>query len=66
MVAGIQHEFPLRRYRQMQGHLAAQELRIQQERVRESQRRIDPGGCVMRQLSSINRRVYRVNGPLAL
>ena len=31
-----------------------------------SQRRVDPGGCVMRQLSTINHRIYRVNGPLAL
>ena len=66
VVAGIQHQFPLCGYRQMQGHLAAQGLRIQQGRVRESQRRVDPGGCLMRRLSSINRRVYRVNGPLAL
>ena len=64
IVAGIQHQFPLCGYWQMQGHLAAQGLRIQQKRVRERQRRVDPGGCAMRQLSSINRRVYRVNGPL--
>ena len=65
VVARIQQQFPFCGNRQMQGHLAAQGLRIQQKRVRESQR-VDPGGCVMRQLSSINRRVYRVNGPLAL
>ena len=52
-------------YRQMQGHLTAQGIRVQQGRVRESQRRVDPGGCIMRRLSSINCRVYRVNGPLA-
>lgn len=66
IVAGIQQQFPFCGYRQMQGHLAAQGLRIQQERVRESQKRVDPGGCVMRQLSSINRRVYRGNCPLGL
>ena len=66
IVASIQEEFPLGGYRQMQGHLKAQGLRVQQGRVRESQRRVDPGGCVMLRLSSMNRRVYRVNGPLAL
>ena len=66
VVAGIQQQFPLCGNRQMQGHLIAQGLRIQQGRVRESQRRVDPGGCAMRRLSSINRCVYRVNGPLAL
>ena len=66
VVAAIQQQFPFCGYRQMQGHLVAQGLRIQQERVRESQRRIDPGGCVMRQLSTINRRIYCVNGQLAL
>ena len=65
-VSRIQEEFPLCGYRQMQGHLTAQGIRVQQGRVRESQRRVDPGGCIMRRLSSINRRVYRVNGPLAL
>ena len=66
IVARVQHEFPLCGYRQMIGHLRAQGLRIQQSRVRESQRRIDPGGCVMRRLSTVNRRTYRVNGPLAV
>ena len=50
----------------MQGHLLAQGVRVQQQRIRESQRRVDPGGVVLRQLTSINRRRYRVNGPLAL
>ena len=62
----IQQEFPLCGYRQMVGHLQAQEIRVQQSRVRESQRRVDPGGCVMRRLSTIHRRTYRVNGPLSL
>ena len=66
IVARVQHEFPLCGYRQMIGHLRAQGLRIQQSRVRESQRRVDPGGCVMRRLSTVNRRTYRVNGPLAV
>ena len=65
-VSRIQQEFPLCGYWQMQGHLTAQGIRVQQGRVRESQRWVDPGGCIMRRLSSINRRFYRVNGRLAL
>ena len=50
----------------MQGHLLAEGIRVQQLRIRECQRRVDPGGVVLRRLTSINRRRYKVNGPLAL
>ena len=66
VVCSIQQEFPLCGKRQMMGHLRAQGIRVQQNRIRESQRRIDPGGCIMRRLSTIHRRTYRVNGPLSL
>lgn len=66
IVSAIQQEFPLCGYRQMIGHLRSRGYRVQQSLVRESQRRVDPGGCAMRRLSAIHRRVYRVNGPLAL
>ena len=66
IVSGIQHEFPVCRYWQMLGHLHAKGLIVQQSRARESQRRVDPGGCVLRRLCAINRRMYSVNGPLAL
>lgn len=52
--------------RQMQGHLLSHGIRAQQHRVRESQRRVDPGGVALRRLTSIKRRRYKVNGPLAL
>ena len=52
--------------RQMMDHLRAQGIRVQQNRVRESQQRIDPGGCMMKRLSTIHRRTYRVNGTLSL
>lgn len=60
VVYSIQQEFPLCGYRQMMGHLRAQGIRMQQSRVRESQRRVDPGGCMMRRLTTIHRRTYRV------
>jgi len=66
IVEEVTTHFPMCGNRQMQGHLTARGLRVQQERVRESQRRVDPAGTMMRRLRAIQRREYRVNGPLAL
>jgi hypothetical protein len=66
LVRSIQTQFGLCGNRQMSGHLLSRGIRVQQHRVRESQRRVDPNGCVMRRLTTINRRQYSVNGPLAL
>ena len=66
IVGEIQSQFPTCGNRQMQGHLRSRGIRVQQRRFREAQRRVDPVGCVLRRLSAINRRKYRVNGPLAL
>ena len=64
IVAEILLHFPTCGNRQMQG--LARGLRVQQYRVREAQRRVDPSGLMMCRLFSINRRTYQVNGPLAL
>ena len=66
IVRGIQHQFPTCGNRQMLGHLQSRGLRILQHRVRESQRRIDPEGSMMRRLRTICRRQYYVSGPGAL
>lgn len=66
LVCEIQENFPLCGNIQMQGHLFARGLRVQQVRVREAQRRVDPEGCAMRRLRVINRRQYRVPFPLSL
>ena len=66
LVGEIQHGFPMCGNTQMQGHLFARGHRVQQIRVRESQRRVDRVGCTMRRLKTINRREYKVPGPLAL
>ena len=58
--------FPMCGNSQMQGHLLARGLRVQQARIRESQRRVDPDGCIMRRLSTINRRQYSVPSPRSL
>lgn len=66
VVGEIQHQFPTCGNRQMRGHLNARGIVVQQHRVREAQRRVDPDGSVLRRLVTINRRRYHVNGPLAL
>lgn len=66
VVREIQEQFPTCGNHQMQGHLAARGIRVQQWRVREVQRRIDPYGSAMRRLRTINRRQYCVNGPGSL
>ncbi|XP_019849774.1 PREDICTED: uncharacterized protein LOC109580730 isoform X2 [Amphimedon queenslandica] len=66
IVLGIQRNFPTCGNSVMQGHLLAQGYRVQQHRVRDSQRRIDPDGSVLRRLRVLNRREYSVSGPLAL
>ena len=50
----------------MLGHLQSRGFRIQQIRLREAMRRVDPEGSVMRRLSTINRRKYRVPAPSSL
>lgn len=66
IVREIQHAFPTCGNTQMQGHLISRGIRVQQHRIRESQRRIDPAGSVLRQLRIIGRRRYHVSGPGAL
>ncbi len=66
LVREIQLEFPNCGNRQMQGHLLARGYRVQQERVREAQRTIDPEGSMMRRLRLTNRREYHVAAPRSL
>ena len=66
IVLRIQHDFPTCGNRLMHGHLLALGLRVQQYRTRDAQRRVDPNGSLLRQLSTVNRRKYRVAGPRAL
>ena len=63
LVGSIQQQFPHCGNRQMFGHLTSRGVRVQYHRVRESQRRIDPGGSVLRQLRCMKRRKYSVKGP---
>ena len=66
IVSQVHDLFPMCGNSQMQGHLLARGLRIQQSRIREAQRRVDPDGCMMRRLTTINRRQYSVPSPRSL
>lgn len=66
LVRVIQHQFPMCGNRQMQAHLLSRGFRIQQHRVRESQRRVDPEGTLLRRLNGIFRREYCVPAPRSL
>ena len=66
VIGEIQHNFPMCGNRQMQGHLLSRGFRVQQLRIREAQRRVDPEGSLMRRLRAVNRRRYQVPAPLSL
>ena len=66
MVSGIQRQYPMWGNRQMHGYLVSQGCRIQQARLRDCQRRIDPFGSAMRRLRTLRRRKYFVPSPLSL
>ena len=68
VVSEILSEFPNCGSKRMAGFLLAKGLRIQQARVRETLRRTDPDGVLLRslQLRMIARRRYNVKSPLSL
>lgn len=66
LVVDIQDQFPLCGNRQMHGHLLSQGHRVQQRRIRESQRRTCPEGTMMRRLGCLRRRKYKVAAPRSL
>ncbi len=65
VVRDIIRNFPNTGYKRMKGFLLQRGLTIQQERIRESMRRMDPEGVLLRRLQMrvVNRRHYRVPGP---
>jgi hypothetical protein len=60
--------FPNIGYKRMTGHLRSRGMRIQQKKIRESMRRVDPQGTLIRalEMNIIHRRAYSVPSPLAL
>ena len=66
LVSDIQSQFPMCGNRQMQGHLLSRGYRVQQTRIWEAQRRINPQGAIIRRLRALNRREYSVPAPRSL
>ena len=67
-VSDIQREFPRNGYRRIIGYFRAKNILVPERRVRESMRRVDLEGVLLRsqQLTIINRRHYSVSGTNAL
>ena len=63
IVAEVQRQFPGWGNRQMYGYLVSRGTPVQFQRVRDSQRRVDPEGSIMRHLHHLHRRHYSVRGP---
>lgn len=66
VISEIHREFPMCGNKQMSGHLFSRGLRVQQHRIRESMRRVDPEGTMARRLNVIHRRCYSVPAPRSL
>ena len=67
-VKTICEDYPNIGRRKMKGFLLSKGLMVQEERIRESLRRTDPEGTILRTLCSriVSRRKYSVAGPLSL
>ena len=50
ITSDIHKEFPMCGNKQMSGHLLSRGIRVQQHRIRESMRRVDPEGTMARHL----------------
>lgn len=68
IVERLMREFPNCGYKRMTGLLLNTGHRIQQRRIRECMRRVNPEGVLLRalELRAVRRRRYQVRGPLAL
>ena len=68
IVERIMREFPNSGYKRMTGLLQNAGHRIQQSRIRECMRRVNPDGVLPKalELRAVRRRRYQVRGPLAL
>ncbi len=64
----ILQDFPSFGYRRMKGALMSRGIKVQQARIQEAMRRVNPEGVLLRALAinTVNRRKYQVYGPLAL
>ena len=68
LIRDIQRDFPNAGCKRVTGLLRARGVYMQQARVRQSMRRVDPEGILLRalEMNTIRRRQYSVAGPLSL
>ena len=68
IIKNVLVEFPNCGYKSMRGHLLSAGYKVQENRIRESMRRADPDGTVVRalQIRVTHRRSYSVRSPLSL
>lgn len=68
VIESILRDFPNTGYKRMTGFLRSRRIRVQQARIRESMRRVNPTGVLLRSLEMriTQRRKYQVPGPLSL
>ena len=68
LIRDIQRDFPNAGCKRVTGLLRARDVYMQQARIRQSMRRVDPEGILLRalELNTIRRRQYSVAGPLSL
>ncbi|CAB4001248.1 Hypothetical predicted protein, partial [Paramuricea clavata] len=68
LITDIQRDFPNVGCKRVTGLLRARGVYMQQARIRQSMRRVDPEGILLRalEMSIIRRRRYNVAGPLSL
>ena len=59
-VGQIKEYYPNHGSRMLQGQLKSQGIRVQRHRIRESLRRMDPLGCMLRWFNAVQRRSYSV------
>lgn len=68
LITDIQRDSPSVDYKRVTGLLRARGVYLQQARIRQSIRRVDPEGILLRalEMNIIRRRHYSVAGPLSL
>lgn len=68
IVGEVLNDFPNCGYRRMDGFLRSKGHKVQQIRIRESVKRVDPEGVLLRslELNVVQRRSYNVTAPMAL
>lgn len=68
IIKEVLHQFPNSGYKSMRGHLLSRGYKVQENRIRESMRRADPEGTVVRalQIRVTHRRSYNVRAPMSL